>query len=68
MRTFAAMTTQDIQKLISSRMKKLESQIGTEKPGAVETEEEWNARQAGLSMAINELVSLGVEIDRKFKD
>lgn len=62
------MTTRDAQKLIQSRIKRLQSQIGSEKPGAVETEEEWNARQAGLSMAINELVSLGVEIDRKFKD
>lgn len=59
------MTTQDIKKLIQSKIKNLSGKIGTEKPGEVETDAEWDARQAGYSAAINVLTALMVEIDRR---
>lgn len=61
------MTITDVQKLIQSKVKRLQSQIGSDKGSEVETDEEWDARQAGLSMAINVLAALSIEIDRKNK-
>ncbi len=56
------MTVQDVQNLITSRIKSLNKKVQAEDPSL--SDRDWDIMQERNSSAINELARLQVEIDR----